>query len=861
MTHPRGCFSHRIGGTQEPLPEQAQRTGLLKAPMQRNFTSLSKENVFENNELAFRVAEKELGIPALLDAEDMVALKVPDRLSILTYVSQYYNYFHGKSPIGGMAGIKRPASQPSEQPTGKKVVSEPAVPSSANPARQHLPLESRTEPAVSGRSLATGTSPAVQRRVLAEKNNAQHGDCAICGTHVHLVQRLLMDGKLYHRNCFRCKECSSTLQRGNYKAGLGPGTLLCSQHAGPASAQGPPVQQSRGERKSSQAASGNWGKGLEPTPAASPAVKPSWAFQNNNATRPEAQVPSDPRNNKTSRVSTSPSLHQLDPPTQPAGQAMTSPSTGLDPRNNKTSRVSTSPSLHQLDPPTQPAGQAMTSPSTGLDPRNNKTSRVSTSPSLHQLDPPTQPAGQAMTSPSTGLRTKIQQAREKFSQADPPSSGFTTGKTEPVRTPYSPSRPSQAPEKTPLSGAQVPSHSEKDQARSVLSRVLPGPQPSTHPPGGMGSALPKPMASNTNPSPPGTSSARGLQPPNVPPGRPLNRPAFAEAPRGTETPPPVANLPKDPRHKVGVGAEPPNKAKGWSVSTSANSGRKLDTNVAKAKNFNVAEEKSEGPEDWRSRLKPVKIPHQGEAKTSQKPADVHKVVINVEVKPEQKDKKPSLLVITPAAPNPAPLAVQPQKKKLLVPQLDVSSSWQQAKQLWESQPATAKPESWGPSKKVVAAVPPSGPGAFWKHPSDPAISPTKLHPDYVPEEEIQKEVRQIERDLDKLEQKGISLEKQLRGCEGDDSEDALMVEWFKLIHEKQLLLRRESELMHKMNQQKLEVKQWDIESELRSLMSKADYLKTPNEKAREKELLDLYLDTVNHRNKIVEDLDEDRLRP
>ncbi|KAK7508051.1 hypothetical protein BaRGS_00001016 [Batillaria attramentaria] len=153
-----------------------------------DYDSLSKENVYDNNHLAFTVAEQELDIPAFLEASDMVALKTPDKLSIITYVSQYYNKLHALPQLGGpgvkgktaapAAGVKRhQKSEPLSEPEPKKVT----------PAG----------------NAAKGDSTKGKTSTLGDR-------CKICGNKVYLLERHIEGGQLYHRSCYRHSDLSPT---------------------------------------------------------------------------------------------------------------------------------------------------------------------------------------------------------------------------------------------------------------------------------------------------------------------------------------------------------------------------------------------------------------------------------------------------------------------------------------------------------------------------------------------------------------------------------------------------------------------------------------------------------------------------
>uniref|UniRef100_A0A8C5G3C2 F-actin monooxygenase n=1 Tax=Gouania willdenowi TaxID=441366 RepID=A0A8C5G3C2_GOUWI len=127
---------------------------------------------------------------------------------------------------------------------------------------------------------------------------------------------------------------------------------------------------------------------------------------------------------------------------------------------------------------------------------------------------------------------------------------------------------------------------------------------------------------------------------------------------------------------------------------------------------------------------------------------------------------------------------------------------------------------------------------------------------------IQRQLEQVEEKQRQLEERGVAVEKALRGEAGMGKKDdpKLMQEWFKLVQEKNALVRYESELMIFARELELEDRQSRLQQELRERMAVEDHLKTEKELAQEKQILNEMLEVVEQRDSLVALLEEQRLR-
>ncbi|KAM7394598.1 hypothetical protein PAMP_021389 [Pampus punctatissimus] len=642
--------------------------------------------------------------------------------------------------VGGMGGIKRPADDPTDGPCGKKnqPVSSKVFPSS-KPARENSPPRSSNiiKPSPSPKQSRSATQDVQVEK--SHQTGTLSNKCVSCNKHVHLVQRHLVDGKLYHRNCAKLLSPTNTSEP---LQDLPKNTAL-SKFTPQPNAPKPNAPATTPSR-------------LGPTWLTEKPSTPhnfSSTFSTSSPSRPTSSLSSPAKENQTT-LDSKPTASQTTYNTTFTTTTSVNTRPTAAPRSSTTAAKTLQSKLKffQSDSTTKNEDSKTATTNMGL----NRSFKVTQSDKTHKAT-----EGQAVTVVVNVADLGRKETNVSLDKGEGAKAAGVGGK---------------------VYLKQEDGESSKTKA-AFISKKLPEENNSDSKPAWTSVVLKK------------TDKPSQVETPK----------SETEAVRGRvklrANPSLLADLHPSPTQDASNSAPSPAGRSGLRARTPERGGSKPETASP-----NTSE--NESPVDWRSKLKPV----------------------GKETKPAGSSQRKS---------QTSELSVGPSSSSHL------------------------------PSPSITV-TPPASKGFLNGH-TDPAANGSKSElkviktkPDYIPKDEILKELQEIEDHVNELEKRGVELELKLRSSEEEGEDDShmdeLMVEWFNLIRNKQVAMRRESELVYVGKTQDLEEQQPSVEQELRRLMEKPDHMKTTRDRKREEELMAKLVEIVNDRNAIIDGLDEDRLR-
>uniref|UniRef100_A0A3Q3E5J2 F-actin monooxygenase n=1 Tax=Labrus bergylta TaxID=56723 RepID=A0A3Q3E5J2_9LABR len=236
-----------------------------------DFDSLDERDQEKNNQLGFDVAEREFGISPCMTGKEMSSVVEPDKLSMVMYLSQFYEMFKDTVPPGNqnlspeekaalISSTKSPISFFSKlgqsiaisrkrNPKDKKEkdvdglgkrrktsqTEEEEVSRSGREDRSAVLSERKMDSCAGGnhnkvKVMATQLLAKFEENAPQPSGLKRQGSlrkefpvnlggsdvCFFCRKRVYVMERLSAEGKFFHRSCFKCDYCGTTLRLSSY---------------------------------------------------------------------------------------------------------------------------------------------------------------------------------------------------------------------------------------------------------------------------------------------------------------------------------------------------------------------------------------------------------------------------------------------------------------------------------------------------------------------------------------------------------------------------------------------------------------------------------------------------------------------
>ncbi|XP_040912898.1 F-actin-monooxygenase mical1 [Toxotes jaculatrix] len=235
---------------------QSWRSGLALCALIHHFRpqlidmdSLDESSPVHNNQLAFSILEKELGIPPVMSASDLANSGQIDKLSLVLYLTQVQKAFTvpAKDPEGFLPSSKpltfsqtqsavfflnklkhNSLQRRKEQLAAEKRAREGEIRMGDEDSTVVPPVSPELSPAPDP---DPDPAPEPESEPVTGLPMTNSEECYFCGQRVYAVERISAEGKFFHRSCFTCHQCGITLRLGGYTFDQTTGRFYCELHS------------------------------------------------------------------------------------------------------------------------------------------------------------------------------------------------------------------------------------------------------------------------------------------------------------------------------------------------------------------------------------------------------------------------------------------------------------------------------------------------------------------------------------------------------------------------------------------------------------------------------------------------------